>query len=157
MKNNEENKNENKESLKYGTKINKNREIIFCSNKFQTGHENESKSLDKIVNDNILNKNKSNENLIQENKKFKKLYNNLKNEQEKMKKYISDIQNQKASFEEQKNEYQININDLTQKLNILEEENNTLKSIINNRNLFQLTMKIKSPLNYMRTQNKLIK
>ena len=40
----EENKNENKESVKYGTKINKNREIIFNSNKFQIDHENESKS-----------------------------------------------------------------------------------------------------------------
>ena len=58
----EENKNENKESVQYGTKINKNREIIFCSNKFQTGHENESKSLDKNNINNKLSINKKVEN-----------------------------------------------------------------------------------------------
>ena len=58
----EENKNENKESLKYGTKINKNREIIFSSNKFQIDHENESKSLDKNNINNKLSINKKVEN-----------------------------------------------------------------------------------------------
>ena len=58
----EENKNENKESVKYGTKINKNREIIFNSNKFQIDHENESKSLDKNNINNKLSINKKVEN-----------------------------------------------------------------------------------------------
>ena len=98
----------------------------------------------KLINDKInQNANYTNNTLIQENAKIKKLCNNLKNDNEKMKKYISDIQSQKASFEEQQNEYQININDLTQKLNNLEEENNTLKNVINNSN-FQNNISLNS-------------
>ena len=70
-------------------------------------------------------KNNSNNNaLIQENRKLKKLYNYMKNENEKI----------KASFEKQKNDNQNNINDLTQKLIIFEEENNYLKTELNNPN-----------------------
>ena len=103
------------------------------SEKENNEHEN------KILNSNLLdNKDKLikyNErinNLIQENQKIRKIYNNLKTEYEKMKKYTSHLREQKPSFDSQQKEYQNNINNLTEKLNLLKNENDILKKIVNN-------------------------
>ncbi len=145
--NDEENNNMNVELLNQISDL-KNEIEYLRNEKLANGQFN------KMVNDNKFNQN--NDILIQENRKFKKLYNNLKNEHEKMKNYLSDIQNQKASFEEQQNEYQININDLTQKLNMLEEENNTLRSIINNGNLQNDNVLNKNQGNNNNNENEII-
>ena len=98
-------------------------------------NENENKILNSNLidnNDKLIKYNEKINNLIQENQKIRKIYNNLKTEHEKMKKYTSHLREQNPSFDNQQKEYQININNLTEKLNLLKNENDILKKIVNN-------------------------
>ena len=115
-------------------------QIINLKNEIKNlKYENEKNELEnKNLNNNLLNNNdklfKNNErinNLIQENQKYRKICIKFKNENEKMKNYMSHLRAQKISFDNQQKEYQQNINDLAQKLNLLKDENGILKNIIN--------------------------
>ena len=119
-------------------------QIINLKNEIKNlKYENEKNELEnKNLNTNLLDNNdklfKNNErinNLIQENQKYRKLCIKFKNENEKMKNYMSHLRAQKISFDNQQKEYQKNINDLAQKLNLLKDENGILKNIINNSGL----------------------
>ena len=94
----------------------------------------------KIMNNNLINNKdrliQNNERiakLIKENVTFRKINQKLKNDiNQKIKNYISNLNEQKISFEKKQNEYESNINDLRQKLNLLKNKNKILEYTINN-------------------------
>ena len=81
-------------------------------------------------NNNIEANNEKINTLMYENQKYQKSYQILKKEYEKMRNYLAHIKGQKVSFDNQQKEYQNNLNNLHQKINVLSNENNQLKNKI---------------------------
>ena len=129
-------KNRNANEINNLNEFNDEEEIIIpdlkTDNEKSKRNEENRKNNNEFVNGRISN-------IIKENQKYVKLYNNLKIEYNKLKNYILKKKSQNNSLETQKSEFSQNIFDLSQKVNSLTEENNSLKnSIINyKQNIFK--------------------
>ena len=97
---------------------------------------NQKKSIErknKMMNFNLFENNEKIAKLIKENNNFRIMNQKLENESQKMKNYYMTLLNdQKILFEIQQKEYQNNLNNLGQKLDVLKDEKNALKNEIDN-------------------------
>ena len=125
-----------------------NKEIQILRRKNGENGKISNNSINNSMNDERINK------IFQENQKYKINYNNLRKEYEKMKNYASSIKSQKTSFEITQSEMQQNIDNLVLQLNGLQEENNSLKNLVNNQNSM-LKSKKKGSNNNINNENQL--
>ena len=120
--NQNQNYNQNEELIKLNhQKDNQINNLINQINDWQKKYKylfNEKQKKEKILN----------QKLIQGNKKYQNLFMNFKKEQENNKNnYAANEQKQKMDIDNLVNQYEMNINELNEKINIIQEENNNLK------------------------------